>query len=114
MDHGLRAVVEAGMTAKRPTRRRQRRISAGGRCLHTAPDVKRERQALGDGGAGRQSSVVEAIGDDTGGSPSASLLPSSMYLLQFDGGSRGNPGPAGAGAVLYRWERMAEAVLGCL
>ena len=24
------------------------------------------------------------------------------WLLQFDGGSRGNPGPAGAGAVLYQ------------
>lgn len=24
------------------------------------------------------------------------------YLLQFDGGSRGNPGTAGSGAVLYR------------
>eukprot|EP00903_Cladosiphon_okamuranus_P017808 g16389.t1 len=24
------------------------------------------------------------------------------YVMQFDGGSRGNPGPSGAGAVLYR------------
>lgn len=26
----------------------------------------------------------------------------SSYMMQFDGGSRGNPGPSGAGAVLYR------------
>eukprot|EP00752_Nemacystus_decipiens_P017933 g16076.t1 len=29
-------------------------------------------------------------------------LRSPEYVMQFDGGSRGNPGPSGAGAVLYR------------
>ncbi|CAN0250205.1 unnamed protein product, partial [Hapterophycus canaliculatus] len=28
--------------------------------------------------------------------------------MQFDGGSRGNPGPSGAGAVLYRSGARAE------
>ncbi len=27
---------------------------------------------------------------------------SPMYVMQFDGGSRGNPGPSGAGAVIFR------------
>ena len=30
----------------------------------------------------------------------------SKYVMQFDGGSRGNPGPSGAGAVLYRWANL--------
>lgn len=29
------------------------------------------------------------------------VKPRSTYLLRFDGGSRGNPGPSGAGIVLY-------------
>lgn len=32
---------------------------------------------------------------------SAAIEPSRVYLLRFDGGSRGNPGIAGAGMVLY-------------
>jgi ribonuclease HI len=32
---------------------------------------------------------------------SAAIDPSQVYLLQFDGGSRGNPGIAGAGMVIY-------------
>lgn len=32
---------------------------------------------------------------------SAAIDPSRVYLLRFDGGSRGNPGIAGAGMVLY-------------
>lgn len=32
---------------------------------------------------------------------SAAIDPSNIYLLRFDGGSRGNPGIAGAGMVLY-------------
>ncbi|CAM9934478.1 unnamed protein product [Choristocarpus tenellus] len=41
-----------------------------------------------------------AIGD-----PKPPVSAASMrYLMQFDGGSRGNPGPGGAGAVLYRCE----------
>jgi hypothetical protein len=32
---------------------------------------------------------------------SAAIDTSKVYLLRFDGGSRGNPGTAGAGMVLY-------------
>lgn len=34
--------------------------------------------------------------------------PSKWYLLQFDGGSRGNPGHSGAGAVIYSVSRCPE------
>lgn len=34
-------------------------------------------------------------------SKSAVIDPSKLYLLRFDGGSRGNPGVAGAGMVIY-------------
>ncbi|CAN0343310.1 unnamed protein product [Ectocarpus sp. 12 AP-2014] len=33
---------------------------------------------------------------------------STTHLLQFDGGSRGNPGPSGCGAVLYRLDESGE------
>ncbi|CAM9794264.1 unnamed protein product [Ectocarpus sp. 6 AP-2014] len=33
---------------------------------------------------------------------------STTHLLQFDGGSRGNPGPSGCGAVLYRLAESGE------
>jgi len=32
------------------------------------------------------------------------IFPKSEYLLQFDGCSKGNPGLAGAGAVIYNYE----------
>jgi len=32
------------------------------------------------------------------------IFPKSEYLLQFDGCSKGNPGLAGAGAVIYHYE----------
>lgn len=31
----------------------------------------------------------------------AKIYPSFDYILRFDGGSRGNPGPSGCGAVIY-------------
>ena len=31
----------------------------------------------------------------------AEIYPSFDYVLRFDGGSRGNPGPSGCGAVIY-------------
>jgi ribonuclease HI len=31
----------------------------------------------------------------------AEIYPSFDYILRFDGGSRGNPGPSGCGAVIY-------------
>jgi ribonuclease HI len=33
------------------------------------------------------------------------IFPKSEYLLQFDGCSKGNPGKAGAGAVIYNFEK---------
>lgn len=32
----------------------------------------------------------------------AKIYPSSEYILNFDGASKGNPGPSGAGAVIYK------------
>ena len=44
----------------------------------------------------------------TAGTPSTHVYnPTAEYLLQFDGGSRGNPGPGGAGVVIY--EKASEA-----
>lgn len=37
-----------------------------------------------------------------------SLSPDKTYVLRFDGGSRGNPGIAGAGMVLYNGENGTE------
>jgi len=34
----------------------------------------------------------------------AAIFPKPEYLLQFDGCSKGNPGLAGAGAVIYNYE----------
>ena len=39
---------------------------------------------------------------------STSISPEKTYVLRFDGGSRGNPGTAGAGMVLYDSEYGAE------
>ncbi len=35
----------------------------------------------------------------------APIFPKPEYLLQFDGCSKGNPGLAGAGAVIYNYEK---------
>ncbi|CAN0254340.1 unnamed protein product [Ascophyllum nodosum] len=42
------------------------------------------------------------------GIPHGARSSTSSYVLQFDGGSRGNPGPSGAGAVLYRVRESGE------
>ncbi|KAK9807218.1 hypothetical protein WJX73_010240 [Symbiochloris irregularis] len=41
--------------------------------------------------------------------------PSELFKLMFDGGSRGNPGPAGAGAVLYEpsGAEVGRVCVGC-
>ena len=39
--------------------------------------------------------------DDAGTEAASPIEPHKRYLLQFDGGSRGNPGVAGAGMVIY-------------
>mmetsp|Transcript_24837 Transcript_24837/g.22551 ORF Transcript_24837/g.22551 Transcript_24837/m.22551 type:complete len:188 (+) Transcript_24837:37-600(+) len=36
-----------------------------------------------------------------------------LYILRFDGGSRGNPGIAGAGAVVYKYENNIEKEIWC-
>ena len=41
------------------------------------------------------------------------LAPDKLYLLQFDGGSRGNPGLAGTGMVLFDTESDLEVWSGC-
>ncbi|CAM9385922.1 unnamed protein product [Scytosiphon promiscuus] len=56
---------------------------------------------------GMNSSQRQTMGTTPSGSgPSQS----SKYVLQFDGGSRGNPGPSGAGAVLYRVDGSGSRV----
>eukprot|EP00612_Vaucheria_litorea_P007232 CAMPEP_0171479082 /NCGR_PEP_ID=MMETSP0946-20130122/5179_1 /TAXON_ID=109269 /ORGANISM="Vaucheria litorea, Strain CCMP2940" /LENGTH=167 /DNA_ID=CAMNT_0012009877 /DNA_START=180 /DNA_END=680 /DNA_ORIENTATION=- len=40
-----------------------------------------------------------------GDKKAAKVLPNFWYLLQFDGGSRGNPGLCGAGVVVYNFHR---------
>ena len=58
--------------------------------------------AAGAGGGGRRGFSTAA------GTPSTHVFnPSAEYLLQFDGGSRGNPGPGGAGVVIY--EKASQA-----
>ena len=64
------------------------------------------------GGSSSGSSATGGGGGGGGGSgkkkPAAAPAPLAVaalegkYLLRFDGGSRGNPGPSGAGVVLYR------------
>ena len=55
---------------------------------------KEERQQA-DSNQKHQNDSIPIMEDST------SIDPSKTYLLQFDGGSRGNPGIAGAGMVLY-------------
>lgn len=55
-------------------------------------------------GIGRRGFSTSATAD----TPSAHVYnPTAEYLLQFDGGSRGNPGPGGAGVVIY--EKVSQA-----
>ncbi|CAJ1958242.1 unnamed protein product [Cylindrotheca closterium] len=44
---------------------------------------------------------IDLDNDYTGIPQPAEIDPSRVYLLRFDGGSRGNPGVAGAGMVIY-------------
>ncbi|KAL7544300.1 hypothetical protein ACHAWF_007684 [Thalassiosira exigua] len=45
--------------------------------------------------------------------PAVAISPSKTYVLRFDGGARGNPGIAGAGAVLYDAAEGCEVWSGC-
>ena len=42
------------------------------------------------------------------------ISPDKVYILRFDGGSRGNPGIAGSGMVIYDSEDGSELWSGCL
>ena len=42
------------------------------------------------------------------------ISPDKIYILRFDGGSRGNPGVAGAGMALYESESGSEIWSGCI
>lgn len=46
-------------------------------------------------------------------SGSSEISPDKVYILRFDGGSRGNPGIAGSGMVLYDSEDGSEIWSGC-
>lgn len=46
--------------------------------------------------------------DDEDEEHTLAISPDKTYLLQFDGGSRGNPGVAGSGMVLYDPDDMTE------
>lgn len=47
-------------------------------------------------------------------SSTSEISPSNVYILRFDGGSRGNPGVAGAGMALYDSQDGSEIWSGCL
>jgi len=58
--------------------------------------------------------VSPSSSSDRDASPdAASLSPEKTYVLRFDGGSRGNPGTAGAGMVLYDSEDGSELWSAC-
>lgn len=50
---------------------------------------------------------------NTMSSNAPSISADKSYILRFDGGSRGNPGPAGSGMVLYDSEDGSEVWSGC-
>ena len=52
--------------------------------------------------------LVQAHFNDAGECPRP-LVISSVCLLCFDGGSRGNPGPGGAGSVIIRLDTDTHA-----
>ena len=58
-----------------------------------------------------QSSAIES---QTPVSSMAQISPDKVYILRFDGGSRGNPGLAGSGMVLYDSEDGSEIWSGYL
>jgi ribonuclease HI len=54
--------------------------------------------AVNGGAAATSKTYTE---DDDGVDPASVIDPRRRYLMRFDGGSRGNPGLAGAGMVIY-------------
>jgi hypothetical protein len=50
---------------------------------------------------GTRTAAATSSDDSNSSSAAASVRPEDWYLLQFDGGSRGNPGISGAGAAIY-------------
>jgi len=61
----------------------------------------------GDESSGTNVSPSLAPNSDVSFDP-AVISPDKLYVLRFDGGSRGNPGTAGAGMVLYDSEDGSE------
>jgi ribonuclease HI len=57
--------------------------------------------------------VMSSASDTITTAASLEIDPSKKYRLQFDGGSRGNPGLAGAGMVLYDDDTGKEIWCGC-
>jgi hypothetical protein len=56
----------------------------------------------GEEGEGEATAEARRPAEAPVGSGGGKLEDNAEYLLRFDGGSRGNPGPSGAGAVLYK------------
>lgn len=78
--------------------------SSHARTTPTSPEAGGE--AAGSGATGPQSTEEAPISSDTPTSPESSATPAYKgagvpVQLWFDGGSRGNPGPAAAAFVLY-------------
>lgn len=71
------------------------------RCLERAAAALEAQPALDGKATPAQGSLAlspPAPGPDPAGEPAAA--PDTLHILHADGGSRGNPGPAGAGAAL--------------
>ena len=119
---GARAAQRSMMMGKGwGTRRRRARADVGRRArdarigtnettfsttvsLASGASASRARGASTEAGGGGEA----ADGDEDAGDPSV-----DEYVLEFDGASRGNPGVAGAGALLRRKrdDRIVEELL---
>ncbi len=88
--------------------------AAGGDAVPGRPPAPKDGgDGNGNGGSGESPDAPPrlAFGPDLVADPE-SVSPDRTYVLRFDGGSRGNPGRAGAGMVLYDGEDGAEVWCG--
>lgn len=74
--------------------------AAKGKPREPAPSPTCTQDPIEDEQAPRDHHAEEPENDD-GGEATSPIEPHRRYLLRFDGGSRGNPGIAGAGMVIY-------------
>lgn len=120
LPHPCKTAADAERAQKNPeqTRQRNRRSGGGSSSGSISSSYPRSSNISGAHALTRFNQPikgVDALGLITevsstqatgslayGGTDVPSIDSSSMYTLQFDGGSRGNPGPSGAGAVLFR------------